>query len=128
MSDTANEKTVFVAGGAKGIGKGIVTALAEEGYDITFSYRGSADEAAQLVEALRARHPSQAISSVQVDLSVRDEVDGFAGLIGQSESLYGLVYNAGGSYDTLAVLAAMVRAGRGSPASMPAKARPAMRG
>ena len=105
MNSQASGKTVFVAGGAKGIGKGIVSALAEEGYDVAFSYRGSADEAAQLCEDLQAGYPSQSISSHQVDLSEREQVDEFARLIGESESLYGLVYNAGGSYDTLAVLA-----------------------
>jgi NAD(P)-dependent dehydrogenase (short-subunit alcohol dehydrogenase family) len=105
VNNQASGKTVFVTGGAKGIGKGIVTALAEEGYDVTFSYRGSADEAAQLCADLQAGYPSQSISSHRVDLSEREQVDEFARLIGESESLYGLVYNAGGSYDTLAVLA-----------------------
>jgi NAD(P)-dependent dehydrogenase (short-subunit alcohol dehydrogenase family) len=37
-------------------------------------------------------------------------VDEFATLIGETESLYGLVYNAGGSYDTLAALVDQDRA------------------
>jgi 3-oxoacyl-[acyl-carrier protein] reductase len=105
MTNSASGKTVFVAGGAKGIGLGIVTALAEDGYDVTFSYRGSADQAAQACKDLKGRYPSQLINSVQVDLSDREQVDEFASLIGETESLYGLIYNAGGSYDTLAALA-----------------------
>ncbi len=42
MTNPANGKTVFVAGGAKGIGLAIVNALAADGYDVSFSYRGSA--------------------------------------------------------------------------------------
>ena len=105
MTNPASGKTVFVAGGAKGIGLGIVTALAEDGYDVTFSYRGSADEAARASKDLQDRYPSQVINSIQVDLSDRDQVEEFAGLISETESLYGLIYNAGGSYDTLAALA-----------------------
>jgi len=110
VTQAANGKTVFVAGGAKGIGLGIVRALAMDGYDVSFSYRGSVDEAAQLVNDLQSEYPSQSINSYQVDLSERSQVDEFARLIGETESLYGLVYNAGGSYDTLAALADQDRA------------------
>lgn len=105
MTNPANGKTVFVAGGSKGIGLGIVKALAADGYDVSFSYRGSADEAAQLGTDLQAKYPSQTFNSYQVDMAERDQVEQFANLIGETESLYGLVYNAGGSYDTLAALA-----------------------
>ena len=100
MTDSAQGKTVFVTGGARGIGRGVVNALAADGYDISFSYSGSADEASQLGKDLQSQYPSQTISSHQVDLSDRDQVDEFATLMGESDTLYGLVYNAGGSYDT----------------------------
>ena len=110
MTDSASGKMVFVAGGARGIGRAIVSALAADGYDVSFSYSGSADEAAQLSGDLQARFPSQTISSHQVDLSDRGQVDEFATVIAETESLYGLVYNAGGSYDTLAALVDQDRA------------------
>jgi 3-oxoacyl-[acyl-carrier protein] reductase len=105
MTDTGKGKTVFVAGGAKGIGLGVVRALAADGYDVTFSYRGSATAAAGAQKELREAYPAQSIQSVQADLSDRQQVEQFAGQIAETQSLYGLVYNAGGSYDTLAVLA-----------------------
>jgi 3-oxoacyl-[acyl-carrier protein] reductase len=105
MTNTANGKTVFIAGGARGIGLGIVRALVAEGYDVSFSYRGSANEAAQVTGELQAEYPTQSINSYQVDLSDREQVEAFARQIAETESLYGLVYNAGGSYDTLAALA-----------------------
>jgi len=105
MTNSAIGKTVFVAGGARGIGLGIVKALAAEGYDVSFSYRGSANEAAQVIGELQAQYPTQSINSYQVDLSDREQVEAFARQIAETESLYGLVYNAGGSYDTLAALA-----------------------
>ena len=91
-------------GGARGIGRGIASALAADGYDVAFTYSGSAEQAAELSKDLQARYPSQTISSHQFDLSDRDQVDEFATLIGDTEALYGLAYNAGGSYDTLAAL------------------------
>jgi NAD(P)-dependent dehydrogenase (short-subunit alcohol dehydrogenase family) len=105
MTDTANGKTVFVTGGARGIGRGIVTALAADGYDVKFTYSGSADQAAGLCAELNTAYPSQAIESHRFDLSDRGQVDELAAQIADTESLYGLAYNAGGSYDTLAAMA-----------------------
>jgi len=110
VTGSASGKMVFVAGGARGIGQAIVSVLAADGYDVSFSYRGSADDAAQLLENLQAQYPSQTICSHQVDLSDRDHVDEFATVIAETETLYGLVYNAGGSYDTLAALVDQDRA------------------
>lgn len=110
MTDSANGKTVFVTGGAKGIGHGIVTALAADGYDVSFTWRGSTDAAAQLSEDLHSKHPGQTFNNYQSDLSDRDQVDELATIMGDTESLYGLVYNAGGSYDTLAPLVDQDRA------------------
>ena len=43
-------------------------------------------------------------------MSDREQVDAFADVISESETLYGLVYNAGGSYDTLAAMVDQDRA------------------
>jgi len=110
VADSASGKAVFVTGGARGIGQAIVSALMADGYDVSFSFSSSADQAAQLCKDLQDRHPSQNISSHQVDLSDRDQVDNFADLMAEAEGLYGLVYNAGGSYDTLAALVDQGRA------------------
>lgn len=105
MTDSANGKTVFVAGGSKGIGRAAVSALAADGYHVSFSYRSSPQEAEQLQGSLQAQYPSQRIESHQVDLSEREQVEAFSDTVANAEGLYGLVYNAGGSYDTLAALA-----------------------
>jgi 3-oxoacyl-[acyl-carrier protein] reductase len=110
VTNSASGKTVFVTGGAKGIGRAIVSALAADGYDVSFTYRASSDQATQLNDDLQARYPLQSISCQQVDLSDRDQVDKFAAVIAEVEALYGLVYNAGGSYDTLAALVDQSRA------------------
>jgi NAD(P)-dependent dehydrogenase (short-subunit alcohol dehydrogenase family) len=100
----ANGKTVFVTGGAKGIGKAIVTALAADGFDVSFTYSASADEAGKLRDELQSRYPAQSIKSCCFDLGDRARVDELAALIGDTDALYGLVHNAGRSYDTLAAL------------------------
>jgi NAD(P)-dependent dehydrogenase (short-subunit alcohol dehydrogenase family) len=43
-------KTAFVTGGSRGIGRGIVRVMSDEGYDIAFTYYSALDEA----ESLRA--------------------------------------------------------------------------
>ena len=45
-------KKAFVTGATRGIGRGIALRLAEEGADITFTYRSSAQEADTLVQQL----------------------------------------------------------------------------
>ena len=104
MTESANGKTVFVAGGARGIGLGIVNALAADGYDVSFSYRSSPEEALELRDALQAQYAAQTINAHQVDMSDREQVEAFAKVISDTDGLYGLVYNAGGSYDTLAAM------------------------
>jgi NAD(P)-dependent dehydrogenase (short-subunit alcohol dehydrogenase family) len=110
MSETNKGKTVYVAGGARGIGRSIVSALAADGYDVILSYRGSVENAAKICDELSGKYPDQSISSVQVDMSDHDQVEQLATRISETESLYGLVYNAGGSYDSLAVLADQLKA------------------
>lgn len=110
MTDSNNDKTVFVTGGARGIGKAMVTALAADGYSVSFTYSGSAELAAELCGDLQSRYPSQNFNSLQFDLSDRGQVDELATLVSDTEGLYGLAYNAGGSYDTLAALVDQDRA------------------
>jgi NAD(P)-dependent dehydrogenase (short-subunit alcohol dehydrogenase family) len=105
VTDSASGKTIFVAGGSKGIGRAVVTALAADGYNVSFSYRSSPEEAKQLQQSLQSQYAGQQINSYQVDLSEREQVKTFAETLSTADGLYGLVYNAGGSYDTLAALA-----------------------
>jgi 3-oxoacyl-[acyl-carrier protein] reductase len=110
MTNPAHEKTVFVAGGARGIGAAIVKALAKDGYNVSFSYSASADRAEALRDELRATLPEQTFNSHQVNMSDRVQVDEFTTLVSETEGLYGFAYNAGGSYDTLAALVDQDRA------------------
>jgi NAD(P)-dependent dehydrogenase (short-subunit alcohol dehydrogenase family) len=110
MGNQATGKTVFVTGGARGIGQAIVTALAADGYNVSFSYSASAEQAEKLRGELSARFSSQSFHIHQVDMSDREQVDAFATVIAETDGLYGLAYNAGGSYDSLAALVDQDRA------------------
>ena len=68
-----NERRVaLVTGGAKGIGRAIVLALAKEGFSIAVNYKTSEKEALALVGDLQSRGVNAI--AVQADLSKMDEV------------------------------------------------------
>ncbi len=47
-------RTALVTGGSRGIGRGIALALAQDGADVAVNYRSAADEAVEVVTAIRA--------------------------------------------------------------------------
>lgn len=95
---------VAVTGGSRGIGREIVRTLAEDGYNVTFTYRESAEQSEQLLEELRANWPNQEFHGLRVDLGNRAQVDTLTDRLADSEGLYGLVHNAGQTYDVLAAM------------------------
>lgn len=63
MSD--NKKWILVTGGSRGIGKGLVEALAQEGYPVVFTYKSSASEATAIEQAMQGL--SLNVTSYQCD-------------------------------------------------------------
>ena len=102
-------RRVLVTGGAKGVGAAIVRALAESGHDVDFTYRSSADAALALGEELQGTYPSQKITTHSVDLAEKGSLDIFCEAI-EKENFFGLVHNAGQSYDALAAMMAQDKA------------------
>jgi NAD(P)-dependent dehydrogenase (short-subunit alcohol dehydrogenase family) len=91
-------ETVLVIGGSGGIGAAIVRALAARGHATEFTYRSSAEAAQRLAAEARA-------AATQCDLADRASVDALAAAIeARDEAPYGLVYNAGATYDALAAV------------------------
>lgn len=102
-------KRVLVTGGGRGIGAAIVAGLAEAGYDVDFTYRNAAEEAAALARDLEARAPDAAVTARRLDVSDRGSLDIFADAL-ESETWWGLVHNAGQPYDVLAAMMAQDKA------------------
>jgi NAD(P)-dependent dehydrogenase (short-subunit alcohol dehydrogenase family) len=80
-----------------------VTALAGAGFDVDFTYRNSAEEAALLTETLAAAHPGANVRARRLDLSDKAALEAFSGEI-ESETWFGLVHNAGQPYDALTAM------------------------
>ena len=72
---TALVPTALVIGGRRGIGAAVVNALAEAGFDITYTTRTN-DPAHH--EALTTRHPTRTFITHNLDLANRDSVESFA--------------------------------------------------
>ena len=105
----ADARRFIVTGGGSGLGAAIVSTLVGSGYDVEFTYRSAADEAARLVSDLEAAHPERTINAVKLDLADLEAVDEYAERIAETEP-YGLVHNAGQSYDALAAMLSQEKA------------------
>lgn len=93
---------MFVTGGGRGIGAGVVRMLAKEGYDVTFSYRSAETKADTLLSTLIEQYPDQNFAALRADFAMREDVEKIAAHLSKSNQLYGFVHNAGMTYDALA--------------------------
>jgi 3-oxoacyl-[acyl-carrier protein] reductase len=88
------EKKALVTGGSRGIGKGIVLALATQGADVAINYRSSSAEAQAVVEEVKKMGRDS--FSVQADVSDSDQVKKMFERVKEKwEKLDILVNNAG---------------------------------
>jgi 3-oxoacyl-[acyl-carrier protein] reductase len=65
-----SRRVLFITGGSRGIGAGVVAAAALHGYDIAFTYRERRDAADAVIAAARAASPDARCMAFQLD--VRD--------------------------------------------------------
>lgn len=97
MSQT---RWVLVTGGSRGIGRAVVTYLAEHGFEVVFTYRSNVEEAEQCVADLASK--GYQVHAYPCDVAQRDAVNALAvQLIEARGAPYALVNNAGVTRDTL---------------------------
>lgn len=65
-----NRRVLFITGGSRGIGAGVVAASARHGYDVAFTYRERRDATEALIAAVQAESPDARCEAYQLD--VRD--------------------------------------------------------
>lgn len=87
-------KTAIVTGGARGIGRAIALALAQDGFNIALHYRSSQAEALQTVAEITAAGGTA--TPFQADLSDPDQITALIKEVGEScGPVHTLVCNAG---------------------------------
>lgn len=107
MSNLAN-KTVFITGGSRGIGKAIVQTAMQEGANVIFTYLNSTEEAETIARELSSNFPDQVCMARQCDVSDTEAMDKLVKeLIAEFKQIDALVNNAGITRDS--VLARMSR-------------------
>ncbi len=95
-----NGKTALITGGSRGIGAGIVKRFAQQGCNVAFTYRSSAEQALALEQELKAMgveakaFQSDAASFDQAEQLVKDVLETFG-------KIDALINNAGITQDTL---------------------------
>lgn len=67
-----NAPVMFVTGGSRGVGAGIVLGAARAGYDVAFTYLSRRDAADEVIRTARAAAPERKVIAYELD--VRDSV------------------------------------------------------
>lgn len=94
-SHTTN-KVAFVSGSAKRVGRHLVLALSEAGYDVWVHYLSSESEALQLVESIREK--GRVAYSIQGDIRDRKAVENIMSVIKKTSGGLDVLINNIGEY------------------------------
>jgi NAD(P)-dependent dehydrogenase (short-subunit alcohol dehydrogenase family) len=90
-----NRRVMFLTGGSRGIGAGIVRAAAAHGYDVAFTYRERCDAAQALLREIRAAAPDIRCAAYQLDVRDSGAVERVGDqLIEEFETVHIVVANA----------------------------------
>lgn len=102
--ENTRKRYVVITGGTRGIGKGLVTAFAQAGYSVIFTYKSSSASAKKIEQDAAAK--SLDVKGYQCDVTDMQSVNGLAETLFADNIIpVGLINNAGITND--AVLAKM---------------------
>jgi len=75
VTTASGARVMFLTGGSRGIGAGVVAAAAAAGYDVAFTYRERRAAADAVVAAVAAQHPERRCRAYQLDVRDAAEVE-----------------------------------------------------
>lgn len=87
-------KVAVVTGGSRGIGRGIVLALAAEGWDVVVNYNRSREAADEVVRSVQAM--GRTALAVQADIAVREDRERFVNTVLEALGHIDLLVNNAG--------------------------------
>ena len=90
---SAPPKVMFVTGGSRGIGAGVVLAAIEAGYDVAFTYRSRKDAAEGVVERARALDPQRKCRAYALDVRDSSAVEAVGDAVLDAFDTVGVVVN-----------------------------------
>ena len=70
-----SRRVLFITGGSRGIGAGVVSAAARAGYDVAFTYRERREAANAVIETVRAESPEARCEAYQLDVRDSEAVE-----------------------------------------------------
>jgi len=97
-----DRRLVYVVGASRGIGAAVAATLAQRGYDLRLTARDPEGPVRRLTDEAAAGDGTADHRVMKLDLADREELEIAAKAIADEERLYGLVFVAGQSYDSLA--------------------------
>lgn len=98
MKSSNIHKTILVTGASRGLGRGIATHLAKEGFNVAINYAGNKQAALETAELCKSNaiHNNQKFEIFQADISLSDQREKMIEeIIEKFNDLDGLVNNAG---------------------------------
>ena len=92
---STNRRVMFLTGGSRGIGAGVVQAAAAAGYDVAFTYRERRDAADAVIAAVTAATPAARCLAYQLDVRQSADVERVGDqVLDDFETVHAVVNNA----------------------------------
>ncbi len=99
-----SRRVLFITGGSRGIGAGVVQAAARSGYDVAFTYRERRDAADAVIAAARAEAPEARCEAYQLDVRDSDAVERVGdAVLDAFETVHVVVANAAVTHAGMAI-------------------------